>query len=37
MTIRRHLIGNMTDHSNSLREKLLGRIHISLFASPRIN
>lgn len=37
MAIRRHLIGDMTNHSNCLFEKLLDSIPISLLTSSRID
>jgi hypothetical protein len=37
MAVRRHLIGNMANNSNSLPEKLLSRLHIPLLTQPRIN
>jgi hypothetical protein len=37
MAIRRHLIGNMANNTNSLLEKLLGCLHIPFLAQPRIN
>jgi hypothetical protein len=37
MTIRRHLIRNRANHSNSLLEKSPGRLHIPFFAQQRIH
>jgi hypothetical protein len=37
MTIRRYLIGNMTNHCNSLLEKLLGCLHIPFLAQHGIH
>jgi hypothetical protein len=37
MTIRRHLVGSMANHSNCLLEKLLGCLHIPLLAQHGIH
>jgi hypothetical protein len=37
MAVCRYPIGHKANDTNSLLEKLLGSIHISLFTQPRIN